>query len=763
MINSSTFKKIRLWLGRIGLWISWLFLIPAVRILIRFLHRHHVPVMLQMSALECGSACLAMVLNYYGRKIGISECRVCCDIGRDGITARTIAKAARSFGLRVKAYTFEPTDFKYIRLPAIIHWNFNHFMVVERWTQKRIDVVDPAGGRRRLTVDEFDKGFTGVVLTFEPGVQFKRHRTKTKPSWYNYLKEMLHMPGATGILTQILGVSLLLQVFGLALPIFTKVLVDNVLPFNITNVMPILGIGMVILILSLMIISYLRAALLVYLQGRLDSQMMLGFFEHILSLPFRFFQQRRSGDLLMRLGSNMMIREALTNQTTSAVLDGSFVLVYLIILLTHAPFFGIIVLGIGLLQVMVLLTTTRRVHDLMQRDLSARAESQSYLVEALKGIATLKASGSEDRVLDFWSNLFFKHLNITLKRGHFSAIIETAMSTLRTFSPLILLWVGAFLVLNGKMSLGTMLALNALAIAFLMPLASLVSNGQQLQLIRAHLDRIADVIEAEPEQNLHMVQKAPSLLGRIELKDVSFRYDRNAPLVLRDISVVIEPGQKVALVGKTGAGKSTLALLLMGLYTPTKGEILYDGIPLQHLNYRTLRNQFGVVLQESFLFSGSIRQSISFNDPGISLERVMEAAQFAAIHDEIMQMPMDYETLVAEGGTGLSGGQRQRLSIARALAHKPAILLLDEATSHLDVVTESLVDQNLSNFACTRIVIAHRLSTIRNADKILVLDEGIIVERGTHNKLLAKDRYYAELIHNQLETEMAKIDSRSEI
>ena len=318
-------------------------------------------------------------------------------------------------------------------------------------------------------------------------------------------------------------------------------------------------------------------------------------------------------------------------------------------------------------------------------------------------------------------------------------------------------------MLNGKMSLGTMLALNALTIAFLMPLASLVSNGQQLQLIRAHLDRIADVIEAEPEQNLHMVQKAPSLLGRIELKDVSFRYDRNAPLVLRDISVVIEPGQKVALVGKTGAGKSTLALLLMGLYTPTKGEILYDGIPLQHLNYRTLRNQFGVVLQESFLFSGSIRQSISFNDPGISLERVMEAAQFAAIHDEIMQMPMDYETLVAEGGTGLSGGQRQRLSIARALAHKPAILLLDEATSHLDVVTESLVDQNLSNFACTRIVIAHRLSTIRNADKILVLDEGIIVERGTHNKLLAKDRYYAELIHNQLETEMAKIDSRSEI
>jgi ABC-type bacteriocin/lantibiotic exporter with double-glycine peptidase domain len=244
-----------------------------------------------------------------------------------------------------------------------------------------------------------------------------------------------------------------------------------------------------------------------------------------------------------------------------------------------------------------------------------------------------------------------------------------------------------------------------------------------------------------------VVQHTPRLTGRIELKHVSFRYDSNAPWVLRDISVTIEPGQKVALVGRTASGKSTLAKLLLGLYTPSEGEILYDGIPLQSLNYRTLRSQFGTVLQESFLFSGSIRQNIAFNDPSLSLEQVIEAARLAAIHDEIIQMPMGYETMVAEGGSGLSGGQRQRLSLARALAHQPAVLLLDEATSHLDTVTEQLVDENLKQIPCTRIAIAHRLSTVRNADMILVLDRGTIVEQGSHEELLVQTGHYAALVH----------------
>jgi ATP-binding cassette subfamily B protein len=610
-----------------------------------------------MTDLECGAACLAMILNFYGRKTRISECRECLGVGTDGVTAHVIAKEARRFGLRVRAYSVSLNDLKYVPLPAMAHWNFNHFVIVERWSHKRVVIADPAVGRRKLTAAEFDDGFTGVVLTFEPGVQFQKGGTTASPLWPQFLRGLLRIPGIPGVLMQILGASIILQVLGLSMPLLTKIVVDQVIPRQITDIMGILAVGMLTLVLAQVAAAYLRSALLMRLKERLDPQMMLNFFEHVFTLPYQFFQTRTIGDLLMRLRSNSTIREALTVQTTSAVLDGVLVIGYLGILLTIQPVFGFIALALGTAQILLLLVTVPKMREVMRHDLVAQSDSQSYIVEALSGISTLKASGTEDRALNRWSNLYFKELGISLQRDHLGVLIEAAQTTLRTSAPLILLWVGVMFVLNGQMSLGTMLAINVLATSFLTPLAALVRSGQMLPLVGAHLERIGDALEAEPEQDLDSVRNAPRLSGSIELKNVDFRYSANSPIILHSISLSIEPGQKVALVGPTGSGKSTLAKICMGLYPPANGEVLYDGLPLQSMRYPSLRSQFGVVMQDPFLFSGSVRENIAFNDPTLSLEAIARAAKLAAIHEEITQTPMGYETMWAKEEQGFPGAR----------------------------------------------------------------------------------------------------------
>jgi ATP-binding cassette, subfamily B, bacterial len=538
---------------------------------------------------------------------------------------------------------------------------------------------------------------------------------------------------------------MLLQGLVLALPALTQVIVDRVLPLHLNSLLPVIGLSIVLLILTQVVASYLRALLLMYWRNHLDAQMMLGVFEHLLSLPFNFFQVRPSGDLLTRMGSIVMIRDTLTLQMLSIVLDTPLVLLYLGFLWWQNPLLAGLTLGFGLLQITLIWITHQQTHHLNQQNLITQSESQSYAVEAFAGITTIKASGAEDQVLTRWTSLFFKQLNVSLQTNHLAAITDTLMSMIRAFAPIILLWVGAIEVLNGHLSLGAMLALNAIAILFLTPLYSLVTSAQKLQLVGAHLERLGDILDTAPEQSPQQVQPAPLLTGNIEIRNVSFRYADDSSWILRKISFTVKPGQKIAIVGRSGSGKSTLAKLLLGLYPLTEGEIFYDQHPLSGLNYRSLRQQLGVVLQDSTLFQGSIRQNLTLNSSNTDLSTIIRAAQLAAIDADIQAMPMGYETPLSEGGGGLSGGQRQRLFLARVLINQPKILLLDEATSHLDTVCERIVEENLDRCGCTRIVIAHRLSTIQNADLILVMDQGQIIERGTHTELIARNGHYNEL------------------
>jgi ATP-binding cassette, subfamily B, bacterial len=522
-----------------------------------------------------------------------------------------------------------------------------------------------------------------------------------------------------------------------------------VVPSGDKALLGILALGMGTLILFQFFTSLVRAHLLLHLRTWLDARMTVGFLDHLVRLPFSFFQLRSAGDLMNRLSSNATVREILTSGVLSAMLDGTLVVIYLALLFAGSWQMALLAMGLALLQVLVLVFSRGRQRDLMARNLEVSSSAQSYEVEMLTGIQTLKAMGLEDRAVQHWSNLYVDVLNVSLERGRLQAITEAFNSTLRMASPLVTLAVGTWLALDGTLSLGEMLSLNALAGSFLTPIANMVSAGFQLQLVGSYLDRVDDVLRATPEQPESTARAAHKLQGSIQLEQVSFRYGPRSPLVLQDVTLELKAGQFIAIVGPSGAGKSTLAHLLLGLYLPTSGVIRYDGVPLQSMDLQEVRRQMGVVMQTPTLFRSDIRRNIAYADPTIPLDKVIDAARRAQVHDEIMAMPMNYDTMLAEMGTSLSGGQRQRLALARAIVHDPPILLLDEATNALDAKTERAVQDAIAEMKCTRVVIAHRLSTIQGADLILVMDHGRLVEQGTHEGLLAHRGHYYNLVAAQ--------------
>jgi ABC-type bacteriocin/lantibiotic exporter with double-glycine peptidase domain len=704
-----------------------------------------VPVILQLTPTDCGAACLAMALEHHGKKLPIEDVRAAVGAAR-GVSARQLLEAARRFGLRARGVKIEPDKLRFLPAGAILHWELNHFVVLERAGRSELRVIDPAVGARRIPMRDVERMFTGVALVLEPSAQFEAEDRRPKTRFARYRRWILGVPG---YFSRVFSASLLLQVIALALPGVMGVVVDKVVPRQDYHLLSLIAAGLLMAVSFQFLAAFLRSHLLLHLRTHIDLRMTLEFLEHLLDLPYGFFQHRSVGDIVMRLSSGAQIRELLTSGAMAAVLDGAMVVLYFALLVLAAPVIGAIALGIAVVQGLIYVRAGRRHAELTAEQLATQAKLSGFQVEMLAGIEAVKSMGAEGRMAARWSDLYVDVLNTSLAKGRLSANFGSLIGAIGFAGPLIVVLTGAKLVLDGELSLGTMLALSALASGFLGPVNTLITTAMQLQQLRSYMARIEDVLDSPTERKPSVAGRGKTLTGAIELDRVGFGYAPDTPLVLDDVSLKVEPGELVAVVGASGSGKSTLARLLAGLYRPQSGTIRFDGVDAGQWDPPDLRRQLGMVTQETRLFAATIRDNIAMLDPAIAFERVELAAARACIDSEIAAQPMGFDSLLPDGGASLSGGQRQRLALARALLHEPPVLVLDEATSALDTVTERRVQEQLAALRCTRVVIAHRLSTIIDADRIVVLERGRVAAIGRHAELLTSCEVYARLIEAQ--------------
>ncbi|OUL23068.1 peptidase C39 [Nostoc sp. RF31YmG] len=710
------------------------------------------PFFAQQSGSDCGAACLVMVSRYWGKRFSVNRLRDIANVDRNGASLRGLLTAAESLGFATRPVKASLNQLAKQKLPAIVHWEGKHYIVVYEITSKHVIAADPAIGQRTLSHAEFQADWTGYTLLLQPTAMLKDAKEATTPFWQFFELMKPH----SLVMLEVLIASIFIQIFGLITPLFTQLILDRVVVQRSELTLTAVGLGLLMFSLFRVAMTGLRQYLLDHTANRIDLALIVGFIRHTLRLPLNFFESRYVGDIISRVQENRKIQRFLSGEALSMLLDLLTVFIYVGLMFWYSWKMALLVLVIIPPFALLALIATPFLQRISREIFNAVAKESSYLIEALTGVRTVKATAVEQTVRWHWEELLNKEIKTNFSGQIISNRLQIFSNTIEAVVTTALLWFGAHLVINNQLTIGQLVAFNMLLGNIITPFQRLTVLWNQLQEVVIAVERINDVLDAEPEEDLHQEprQNLPQFKGNIRFDNVTFRYHPESDInILENLSFELKPGQMVALVGRSGSGKTTISKLVLGLYPATDGKVLIDGQDINSLSLRSFRQRVGVVDQDTFLFGGTIRDNISLGHPGAALIEVIEAAKLAGADEFITKLPMGYETQIGEGGGLLSGGQRQRIAIARALLGNPQFLILDEATSHLDTESERIIQRNFNTILKGRstLVIAHRLSTVRNADLILVLDKGVLIESGTHAELMAKRGHYYYLNQQQLD------------
>jgi NHLM bacteriocin system ABC transporter peptidase/ATP-binding protein len=710
--------------------------------------RVRTPTLLQMEAVECGAAALGIILGYHERHVPLEELRAACGVSRDGCNARNIVKAAQAYGLACRGFKKEPSDLQKMTMPAIVFWNFNHFVVLEGFRGKWVYLNDPATGPRRVTQEEFDQSFTGVVLMFDRTPEFRKGGSR--PGMLAAMRSRLR--GNRASLLYAVLATLALVAPNIAVPVFGRVFIDYVLIGGLHNSLSPLLIAMSLAVVAIAALAWLQQSALLRIEMNLSLAGSARFFWHVMRLPMEFFSQRDSGDISQRVAINDTIAGVLSGDLATNLAGLTLIGFYAALLFQYSVPLTLIGLGIAAVNVIALRAASRARTDANRRLQQDRGKLMGASMGGLQVIETLKASGSDD-FFTRWSGLQAKVFNAEQELQMQGVLLSALPPLLAALNAAAILGIGGRSVMDGLLTVGMLLSFQTMMFSLEEPVNRLVGFGQKFQELQADMARLDDVLRyaEDPNVDSNVALDSPGtparLEGYLDIESVSFGYSRLEKPLIDNFTLALKPGQRVALVGGSGSGKSTVAKLVSGLYAPWTGEIRYDGRRRRELP-RPVLNQFvAMVDQDIFLFEGTIRENLTLWDETAPERAVVEAARDACIHDDINTRPGGYDYLIQEGGRNFSGGQRQRLEIARALVSNPTLLVLDEATSALDPATEKRVLDNLRRRGCACLIVAHRLSTIRDCDEIIVISQGRVLERGAHDEMIGRGGPYAELIH----------------